>query len=232
MFKTGSTQVINGKEIKGTGYDVYKYGTTFQVKAGDEVYLPSATLAEIYNSNGEVVQTLTGLGQITKIDIKFSGTLTAPYNPDNVPTLPLIEVPLSAADTLLPPTLSKKPSYPVVAEIESVFVKNPGFGYTKNDIIVIQNNKGAELEFKVNDVGEVIEVVVINGGIGFADVPFIAISSPTGYNFEAVAVFKFKPLSEIDINNIIPPPGAKLISVIDCVGKVQPEQKFDKVPNS
>jgi hypothetical protein len=232
LFKTGSTQVINGKEIKGTGYDVYKYGTTFQVKAGDEVYLPSATLAEIYNSNGEVVQTLTGLGQITKIDIKFSGTLTAPYNPDNVPTLPLIEVPLSAADTLLPPTLSKKPSYPVVAEIESVFVKNPGFGYTKNDIIVIQNNKGAELEFKVNDVGEVIEVVVINGGIGFADVPFIAISSPTGYNFEAVAVFKFKPLSEIDINNIIPPPGAKLISVIDCVGKVQPEQKFDKVPNS
>ena len=232
LFKTGSTQVINGKEIKGTGYDVYKYGTTFQVKAGDEVYLPSATLAEIYNSNSEVVQTLTGLGQITKIDIKFSGTLTAPYNPDNVPTLPPIEVPLSAADTLLPPTPSKKPSYPVVAEIESVFIKNPGFGYTKDDIIVIQNNKGAELEFKVNDVGEVIEVVIINGGIGFTDVPFIAISSSTGYNFEAVAVFKFKPLSEIDLNNITPPPGAKLISVIDCVGKVQPEQKFDKVPNS
>jgi hypothetical protein len=246
LFKTGSTQIINGKEVNGTGYDVYKCGTTIQVKSGDEIYLPSATTAEIYDQNGQVVQTLNGLGQITKIDIKVSGTLTSPCNPDNVPTIPQIEYPLSGAPTVVttlpngeqitvPSIPSTVPpinelSYPVVAEIESVFIKNPGFGYAGEDTIAIQNNKGAELEFRVNDVGEVTEVIVVNGGIGFADVPFITINSPTGYNFEAVAVFKFRPLSEIDINNITTPSvGAKIVSVIDCVGKILPKQEFDRV---
>jgi hypothetical protein len=278
LFKTGSTQVINGKEVNGTGYDVYEYGTTFQVKSGDEVYLPSGTFVEVYDSNNEVVQQLSGLGNLTKIDIQFSGTLTAPFNPDNVPTIPQIEYPLSGTSTVvttlpsgeqitvpstvvttlpsgeqitvpstvvttlpsgeqitvpsIPSTvpLINELSYPVVAEIESVFIKNPGFGYTGEDTIAIQNNKGAELEFRVNGVGEVTEVIVANGGIGFADVPFIAINSPTGYNFEAVAVFKFRPLGEIDINNItIPSLGAKIVSVIDCVGKILPKQEFDRV---
>lgn len=237
-FETGSKQIINGKEVRGTGYNVYKCGTTFSVKVGDEVYMPSGTVANVFNVNGEVVQVLNGLGPTVKIDITSSGTLTAPCTPDNVPTIPRTEYPLSSVDTFLPPitratatgrTTTREPeivpelreiSYPVVAEIESVFIKNQGFNYTKEDRITIQNNKGAELDFKVNDSGEVIEVVVINGGLGFTDVPYISISSPTGYNFEAVAVFKFTPLASINLNNITPPPGAKLISVVDCVGKV------------
>ena len=257
LFKTGTTQIINGKEVKGTGYNVYKCGETFQVTAGDEIYLPSGTVAEIYNSAGEVVQTLNGLGQFTEIPVKFSGTITAPCNPDNIPKLPPIEVPISATETLLPSSIrtqtntsapsgittqtntqsvtgistqsNNQISYPIVAEIESVFVKTPGFGYTKNDTIKIQGNKGAELDFKVNDVGEVTEVIVLNGGLGFTDVPYIAIESLTGYNFEAVPVFKFRPLSEIDLNNVTPPPGAKVIKVVDCVGKVQPKIDFDVV---
>ena len=234
LFKTGSTQIINGKEINGTGYDVYKSGETFSVKAGDEVYLPSGTVANVFNNTGDIVQVLNGLGQTTKIDIIASGTLTAPSNPDNIPTVPRIEYPLSSIDSFTPPILQssgstvpiaiapelRKTSYPVVAEIESVFIKNPGFNYTKNDRITIQGNKGAELDFRVNDAGEVIEVSVVNGGLGFTDVPYIAISSPTGYNFEAVPVFRFTPLADINLNNITPPPGAKLISVVDCVGKV------------
>lgn len=263
-FNTGSTQIINGKEIKGTGYEVYKCGTTFSVKVGDEIYMPSGTVANVFNNTGEIVQVLNGLGQTTKINITASGTLTAPCNPDNVPTIPRTEYPLSSIDTFLPPitrptetggtsstaingtitqvggattstgggttsTITRelgispelrKISYPVVAEIESVFIKNPGFNYTENDRIVIQNNRGAELDFRVNDAGEIIEVAVVNGGLGFTDVPFIAINSPTGYNFEAVPVFKFTPLADINLNNITPTPGAKLISVVDCVGKV------------
>jgi hypothetical protein len=254
LFRTGSTQIINGKEIKGTGYDVYEFGTTFQVREGDEIYLPQGTLAEIYNSNGEVVQRLNGLGHLTNLNVEFSGTLTAPRNSDNIPTRPSIEVPLSAGLTLgglgstIPSTIGTLPngeqitisepftvplinklSYPVVAEIESVFIKNPGFGYTENDIISIVNNKGAELEFRVNEVGEVTEVIVVNGGLGFNDVPFIAISSPTGFNFEAVSVFKFRSLSEIDLNIITPPPGAKILGVVDCVGKIPLEQEFNIV---
>lgn len=242
QFKTGSSQIINGKEVKGTGYNIYKCGTTFAVKAGDEIYMPSGTVANVFNSSGEIVQVLNGLGPTTKIDIISSGTLTAPCTPDNVPTIPRTEYPLSVIDTFLPPITRTTPSgevittpstrepeivpelrkisYPVVTEIESVFIKNPGFNYTENDKIVIQDNKGAELEFTVNESGEVTDVIVVNGGLGFTDVPYISISSPTGYNFEAVAVFKFVPLASINLNNITPPPGAKLISVVDCVGKL------------
>ena len=201
-FKTGSTQIINGKEVKGTGYDVYKCGTTFSVKIGDEVYLPSGTVGNVYDNNGNLVQVLNGLGQITRLIITADGTITAPCNDDNVPIVPEIE------------------SYPIIAEIESVFIKNPGFNYTENDTIRIQGNNGAELDFKVNSRGEVTEVSVVNGGTGFTDVPYIFIDSPTGYNFEAVAVFKFTSLADIDLNNITPPLGAKLISVVDCVGKI------------
>lgn len=218
-FKTGTTQIINGKEVAGVGYEVYKSGTTFSVRTNDEVYLPIGTIANVYNQLGEVVQTLYGLGHQTKIVIQASGTLAAPSNPDNVVSIPQIEYPLVNADIVLPS--SDRVSYPIVAEIESVFIKDPGFGYKTTDTILVSNNRGAVLDFRVDDNGQVTEVSVVNGGIGFTDVPYIFIESPTGYNFEAVAVFKFTQLSDIDLNNITPPPRAKLISVIDCVGKIK-----------
>lgn len=219
LFKTGTTQIINGKEVSGVGYDVYENGTMISVRVNDEIYLPSGTLTYVYNQVGEVVQTLNGLGHQTKLVITADGTLTTPFNPDNVETIPQIEYPLTSSEVTLPTT--DKVSYPIVAEIESVFIKNPGFGYKPTDTILISNNRGAVLDFRVNDSGQVTEVSVVNGGIGFTDVPYIFIESPTGYNFEAVAVFKFTQLSDINLNNITPPPGAKLISVIDCVGKIQ-----------
>ena len=260
LFKTGSTQIINGREVKGTGYEVYPCGTTFDVVAGDEVYLPNGTIADLYATSGGVAQTLRGLGPLTKIDIQASGTITAPCTPENVPTLPPITVPISSGETtiggtstipsinptqtqtqtvpgvtftsgtILPTTgvtggqstvqgIPLPTSAPVVAVIDQIFIKNPGFGYQPTDKIGIVGNKGAELEFTVNEVGEVIRVNVINGGLGFDDVPYIAIESKTGYNFEAVAIFKFIPASSIDLNNITIPPGSRIISVVDCVGK-------------
>jgi hypothetical protein len=236
LFKTGSTQIINGREIKGTGYEVYPCGTTFEVLREDEVYLPSGTVAEVIDRNGNIVQTLNGLGQITKLVIEESGTLTAPCNPDNVITTPEVDFPLSSAETViggvgLPVTFnqpnnqiisSKLDSYQVVPVIESVFIVNPGFGFKPTDTIEIVDNKGAELEFEVNELGQVTEVRVINGGFGFNTVPLIRIESETGFNFEAVAVFNFVPLTEVELNNITPPPGARFVSVIDCVGKIPP----------
>lgn len=236
LFKTGSTQIINGKEVKGTGYEVYKCGTTFSVLKEDEVYLPPATTAEVLNQDGNVVQTLSGLGQLTALVIEGSGTLTAPCNPDNVVTTPVVDFPLSSGETVLggvapdnqvtetiTPTLTPKPlSYEVVPAINTVVITNPGFGYLPTDQIEIVDNKGAELEFSVNERGEVTEVKVINGGLGFNSVPLIRIESQVGYNFEAVAVFDFIPVSEIDLNNITPPPGARFVSVVDCVGKIPP----------
>ena len=265
LFKTGTTQIINGKEVPGTGYEVYPCGTTFDVVDGDEVYLPEGTTADIYGGVGGVLQTLRGRGIFTKIDIEATGTMTAPCNPNNVATVPPISFPLSTGETtigvttttpslrnptsvtgqpqtipgaiitpgtILPDTrvtgsglgpvqtrLTRNPSVPVVTIIDQVFIKNPGFGYSPTDPIRIIGNKGAQLEFRVNERGEVIEVNVIDGGLGFDRVPFITIESQTGFNFEAVAIFRFIPATDIDLNNITIPTGSRIISVVDCVGK-------------
>ena len=265
LFKTGTTQIINGKEVAGTGYEVYQCGTTFNVVAGDEVYLPNGTTADLYGEAGGVLQRLRGLGIFTKIDVEATGTITAPCNPDNVATVPPISFPLSTGETtigvttttpsltnptsvtgqpqtipgavitpgtILPDTgvtgsglgpvqtsLTRNPSVPVVAIIDQVFIKDPGFGYSPTDPIIITGNKGAQLEFRVNERGEVTTVNVINGGLGFDRVPFISIESQTGFNFEAVAIFRFIPADDIDLNNITIPNGSRIISVIDCVGK-------------
>jgi len=280
LFRTGTTQIINGKQVNGTGYEVYSCGETFNVVTGDEVYLPNGTTADLFATNGGVVQSLTGLGPLTKIVITASGTITAPCSPENAPTLPPITIPISSGETTIggiptitrptinptsstgqpqtvpgatftpgtvlpdtgvtgtgsannsstissqltgtPQTIQGIPipnSVPVIAVIDSVFIKNPGFGYQPDDNIVIIGNKGAELEFRVNDQGEVTNVIVINGGLGFDEVPFITIESRTGFNFEAVAIFKFTSALDIDLNNITIPPGSRIISVVDCVGK-------------
>ena len=265
LFKTGTTQIINGKEVAGTGYEVYQCGTTFNVVAGDEVYLPNGTTADLYGEAGGVLQRLRGLGIFTKIDIEATGTMTAPCNPNNVATVPPISFPLSTGETtigvttttpslanptsvtgqpqtipgavitpgtILPDTgvtgsglgpaqtsLTRNPSVPVVAIIDQVFIKDPGFGYSPTDPIIITGNKGAQLEFRVNERGEVTTVNVINGGLGFDRVPFISIESQTGFNFEAVVIFRFIPADDIDLNNITIPTGSRIISVVDCVGK-------------
>ena len=272
LFKTGSTQTINGKEVPGVGYEVYPCGETFNVLPGDEVYLPNGTIADLFATGGGVAQTLTGLGPLSKIIVEAAGTITAPCNPDNIPTLPPITIPISTGETTIGVTTSRNPSInptattgipqtvpgaiftpgtilpdlsgtggtisptgpiqdttvqgvplpttvPVITVIDQVVVTNPGFGFTSTDTITIIGNKGADLDFEVNERGEVIKVDVINGGLGFDELPFIAIESRTGFNFEAVPIFRFIPASTIDLNNITIPSGSRIISVVDCVGK-------------
>jgi hypothetical protein len=248
LFRTGSTQTINGKEVNGVGYEVYSCGETFSVVPGDEVYLPNGTTADLFGVTGEVQQSLTGLGPLAKIVIEGTGTITAPCLPTNVPTLPPITTPISSGETTIgittiapsipgttapstgtptetggqpapTPGVPLPTTVPVITVIDTVVITNPGFGFTTTDTITIDDNKGADLDFDVNENGEVTTVTVINGGLGFDEVPFIRIESKTGFNFEAVPVFKFIPVSSIDLNNITIPPGSKIISVVDCVGK-------------
>lgn len=217
-FQTGSTQIINGKEVNGTGFNVYACGTTFNVLVGDEVYLPSGLLAFVYDSDGNEVQKLNGLGHNTLITVTASGTLTAPCYPEgDSPSYPQAIYPLSVESIN---ENAPESSYPIVATIDSVVIKDAGYGYKPSDSIRISSNSGAELNFITNDKGQVTTVNVLNGGLGFGDMPTISIQSETGFNFEAVPVFKFTPLSDVDLNNQTIPVSSKIISVIDCVGKV------------
>tara|TARA_R100001510_G_C7653898_1_gene212411 strand:- start:1470 stop:3773 length:2304 start_codon:yes stop_codon:yes gene_type:complete len=105
--------------------------------------------------------------------------------------------------------------YPVVLEIDSINVVNPGFGYNSNDNIVVGN--GAELKLNTDSLGSVTGVDVINGGIGFNEDPNIYIESDSGYNAKLMPVFKVNRLGDDVAPEAVD--DAQVIQVIDCVGK-------------
>lgn len=145
------------------------------------------------------------------------GDTFIPINP-----LPQLEPPIVPLQQQLPI------SYPVVLELEEVYVYDPGFGYVPGDTITTEN--GAILEPVINPRGEIESVRVINPGIGFVDTPILNINSNTGYNAQLIPVLKPIPLDQLSQLNREIPPGTQIINVVDCVGKIPPKTEFDKVP--
>jgi hypothetical protein len=144
---------------------------------------------------------------------------------------------LQPGDTFVPPqppqVQPEFPSYPVVLEIEEIYVYDPGFGYQPGDTITIENGDyGAVLEPVINDRGEIESVNVIDPGLGFIDTPDLIVNSNTGYNARLIAVLNPIPLEQITSGEIAReiPPTTQIISVIDCVGKIPPKSSFDIVP--
>ena len=143
--------------------------------------------------------------------------------PTTVTLPPIIFVPTS------PPTIPSIPTYPVVLDIEEVYIDDGGFGYQPGDTMTVVPDNGAIIEPIVNDRGEIEKINVINPGIGFVDIPEIFIDSETGYNAKLIPVLRSTPLSEIPDPTILPPE-TQLITVVDCVGKIAPKSEFDIIP--
>jgi len=127
------------------------------------------------------------------------------------------------------------PSYPVITEIEEVYVVDPGFGYEIGDTLEVVTedgtNKGSILEPVINDRGEIIQVKVVSPGIGFVDLPEIRVNSPRGYNVKLIPILKVTPIANIPEEQLQTiPAGTQLISVVDCVGRIPPKVEFDRVP--
>jgi len=132
------------------------------------------------------------------------------------------------------PTINTLPTtYPVVAQLDEIFVADPGFGYEPGDTLQVLASDGttggAELRPVINDRGEIIQVKVIKPGIGFVDLPEIIIDSSRGYNAKLIPVLKVIPLSQLPDPAVIPRSTA-VISVVDCVGRILPRETFDVVP--
>ena len=125
-------------------------------------------------------------------------------------------------------------SYPAVTEIEEIYVSNPGFNYTPGDTIDVISvpdgtSKGAVLRPVINDRGEIESVKIIKPGLAFSDLPRIVVNSPTGYNAQLIPILKVIPLSSIPDPETVE--RVSVISVVDCVGKINPPQRdFDIVP--
>jgi hypothetical protein len=232
-----------------TGYEkTKKPGKPVRVRRGDIVYLPPSTVVQVFNSKGVLVQTLNGLGQLTPITIKSSGTFTAPNCVDDiglgssVTTSPLvgprlIGIPIGrpTIPTSLPIIPTSRPtipgrSYPVVLKIGKTIIKDPGVNYDPTDPIVIFPDNGAVLIPKYDDAGSLIDVAIENPGIGFTDYPNIYIDSVNGINAEIIPQFEVIRLGDLSQEKDIVPTDAQIIHVVDCVGKIAPKTTFDIVP--
>ncbi len=123
--------------------------------------------------------------------------------------------------------------YPIVLYMCDVKVVNPGVNYSDVDKIIVSPSNGAELKPVFGPFGLLEDVQIISIGIGFTERPNIYIQTETGYNAEIVPVFCVNRIGDVPEEDLIPTPGGgkttgssaspvgeKIISVIDCVGKV------------
>jgi len=150
-----------------------------------------------------------------------------PPTPDPFPNLPPQLDPVTSLP--IPPIPENIPTYPGVTEIEEVVVDNPGFGYEPGDTLEVVPDNGAVLEPVINDRGEIAQVRVVNPGIGFIDLPEIIINSPRGFNAKLIPVLKVTAIADLPDPGVIPA-GTRLVSIVDCVGKILPQSQFDIVP--
>lgn len=201
------------------GFDILNQGKNYTTP-------PFAQLIDqCGNGSGSKLETEISGGSVTRIIVKAPGDgyLSGPdgsFGGGGRTTIPAPARPLT-------PSITLGPTYPVILEIEDIDIINPGFGYQPGDKIIVTPDRGAVLE-PVIDNGRIIKINVIKPGVGFDDFPIITTNSPTGYNLSSRPIFKVRRLNEQQ--SFIPPPGATIISVVDCVGIIPPEREFDRVP--
>jgi len=109
-------------------------------------------------------------------------------------------------------------SYPVILYLCDVLIQESGINYSEGDRIVIEPDIGAIAEPKFDSQGRVTSIKVTESGEGFTEYPQLYIQSNTGYNavlrprlcIDRVGDDKLKEPTTQD----------KVVTVIDCVGKV------------
>ena len=108
--------------------------------------------------------------------------------------------------------------YPVILTLCEARVGNVGINYSPTDKIIIEPANGAEATPVFGSFGTLSEVKIISTGTGFTEKPKIYIESETGYNSEIIPILCVTRVGENEIKD--PTYQDKIISVIDCVGKV------------
>ncbi len=111
------------------------------------------------------------------------------------------------------------PSYRVLLTIEELEVVSGGYGYREGDEIIITPNNGLIAKPIINSQGQIIDVEVLQNGMGFNDIPEIKTNSSTGFNALINPRFTItRIVNEESLLNI--PEGVEVMRVVDCVGRV------------
>ena len=191
------------RNADGTWDIPYNPGETFEVLPGDTVRTPIGSIVEINNSDGTTDTLLGGIDYV----VTSNGTITAPQKYSSSIELPSSNYPIDDTN-----------QYPVILYVCDAIIKNPGVGYQPGDKIIVEPNYGVELEPTFNELGQLTSVKVISGGEGIKENPIIYIQSETGFNAEILLRFCIDRIGSDQIKE--PTVQDKIISVVDCVGKV------------
>ena len=116
-----------------------------------------------------------------------------------------------------PGTYPSANAYPVILYLCEINIIETGVGYSRTDELVIEPSNGAKAEFNVDNLGRVISVKVTESGEGFLNMPEIYIRSQTGFNNVLRGKLCVDRIGQDEVKVV---PQDKVISVIDCVGKV------------
>jgi hypothetical protein len=193
------------KRDDGTYDRPYDPGEDIDLSPGDSVRTPDGTTLDL---NGE---TIIG-GDYRTVNTK--GKITAPKRQ------------VTDTDGGKYPGLNNG-SYPVILYLCGLEIGNAGFNYSSTDRIVIEPSNGASAIPTFGAFGTLEKVEITSQGEGFTDTPNIYIESETGYNAKLIPRFCIDRVSTDQIKE--PEIGKKIISVVDCVGKV-PQVNFFRVP--
>lgn len=189
------------------GYSVYKEGMTVNVLEGDLLYSAPFTKVNVYSPDGTILQELVGEGLTVPVNINYNGVITTPTVQDinsNVGQFP-----------------SSDNAYPVVLTIDDIAVLNSGSNYQNGDKINITPSNGAEISVSFDENGSINNVVVINGGLGFTEIPDIRIKTRTGFNAKLVPVFRVIRIGDLKEDQDIVPENVPIMKIVDCVGVVE-----------
>lgn len=193
------------KRSNGTYDRPYIPGEDIELLPGDSVRLPNNTTEEFGNEIvvGGKYQTVNTQGKITAPKQTISDTIRGDY-----------------------PGLDDG-KYPVILYLCGLEIENSGFNYLETDKIVIEPSNGAVAVPRFGAFGTLEGIKITSVGEGFKEVPSIYIESETGFNAKLIPRFCIDRVSADQLKE----PGIqdKIISVVDCVGKV-PQVDFFRVP--
>ena len=209
-------------------------GVTIPVEPGDTVTTPPTSPPVITEPIPGTPTPTPTPGGGTDPDIPGTPVPTTPDEEEEVGEgdviIPGVETPITVPARITTPLPSfearaqsvypsdSNQSYPVILYLCEIIVKNAGFNYQLGDEVVIKPNMGATAEPKFDSVGRVVSIKVTAGGEGFTQIPYIYIKSQTGYNAKLTPKFCIDRISNDKMAE--PDYQDKIITVIDCVGKV------------
>ena len=189
------------KRSDGTWDIPYNPGEFIQVLPGDTVRTPIGSISEFVNSDGSSISIPGG----TNFIVDSAGTITSPE--PKLTTIKTGDYPIKDDE-----------QYPVILYMCDAIIRNPGVGYQQDDKVIIEPSYGAEITPQFNELGQLTSLKIISGGEGFQQIPTIYIESETGFNAEIIPRFCIDRVGADEVKE--PTAQDKIISVIDCVGKV------------